>query len=291
MSNDGGALAGYGQGSGGRDLTAQISHVGVRPFCYVRRQVEELSDTDRREVCPGEHGWVGRRRFQLERHDLCEAPVDAAPELEDGDDEVEAIAEPAPFVDVPPAERRRIRRKSPRQLGVPRKKTIGAKKITRLQLLTERIALRVIGADEVYDRPKTRGDCCNVPRPCPYVGCPHNLYLDVSPSTGSITFNFPNLEPEEMDPESSCSLDLSACGGMTLEGVGTAMNITRERTRQIEVAAMVRKLLPALVAAGIEREDVKALLTRYTTGPGGELADKGADGELPSDVTYLISGG
>src|SRR5208337_2271584 len=62
--------------------------------------------------------------------------------------------------------------------------------------------LRVL-TDEMgdYDRPATRADCSAVPRPCPFVSCRHNLYLDVSKDTGSILLNFPSAEPEEMPPE------------------------------------------------------------------------------------------
>jgi hypothetical protein len=53
-----------------------------------------------------------------------------------------------------------------------------------------------------YDRPATRADCVaggiNEARPCPWVGCVHHLYLDVSPM-GSIKFNFPDVSPEELE--------------------------------------------------------------------------------------------
>src|SRR3954470_15585872 len=35
-------------------------------------------------------------------------------------------------------------------------------------------------------RPKTRADCVNMERPCPYVSCKYNLYVDVNPRTGSV---------------------------------------------------------------------------------------------------------
>jgi len=82
-----------------------------------------------------------------------------------------------------------------------------------------------------YDRPKTRAECEDAPRPCPFVGCRHHLYLDVN-ERGNIKLNFPHLEPEEMPV--SCSLDVADLGGIALESVGEQMNITRERTRQIE---------------------------------------------------------
>ena len=87
-------------------------------------------------------------------------------------------------------------------------------------------------------RPRTRADCINGPRPCLFVSCKHNLYLDVNPETGSIKLNFPHLEPWEM--VESCSLDVAERGGITLEEVGTIVNLTRERVRQVEVRATTK---------------------------------------------------
>ena len=81
-------------------------------------------------------------------------------------------------------------------------------------------------------RPKTRADCAQVPRPCPYVGCRWNLYLDTSRNCRSIKINFPDLEPWEMSE--SCTLDVAERGGLKNEDVGELMNLTRERVRQIE---------------------------------------------------------
>lgn len=89
---------------------------------------------------------------------------------------------------------------------------------------------------EPYWRPVTRGDCANVPRPCPYVGCRHNLYLDIT-RTGSLKFNFPHLQPDQMP--TSCAIDEAVeHAGLTLEEVGVRLNLTRERARQIEEAVL-----------------------------------------------------
>jgi len=87
-------------------------------------------------------------------------------------------------------------------------------------------------------RPRTRGDCSRVPRPCPFVSCIYNLYLDIT-QKGSLKLNFPKMKPEEMPI--SCALDVAEYGGCTLQEVGDALNICRERVRQIEEAAL-RKL-------------------------------------------------
>jgi hypothetical protein len=84
--------------------------------------------------------------------------------------------------------------------------------------------------DEFGPRPATRADC-GTERPCPYVGCRYNLYLDVT-VTGNLKMNFPDLFPENM--KVSCVLDVADSGGVTLEETGERLNMTRERVRQIE---------------------------------------------------------
>lgn len=83
-----------------------------------------------------------------------------------------------------------------------------------------------------HERPVTRGECELGPRPCPFVSCRHHLFLDVSPRTGNIKLNFPDLEVWELSE--SCALDVADRGGMSLHRVGALMNITRERARQLE---------------------------------------------------------
>lgn len=50
--------------------------------------------------------------------------------------------------------------------------------------------------------------------------------------------HFPDILPNEMDPQWSCVLDVSDRGGATLEEIGAAINTTRERARQIEAGAL-----------------------------------------------------
>ncbi|MHA2064944.1 MAG: hypothetical protein ACXABY_11265 [Candidatus Thorarchaeota archaeon] len=90
---------------------------------------------------------------------------------------------------------------------------------------------------EEHWRPKHRSECINGPRPCPYVGCRHNLYLDVDKYNGSIKYNFPLLQPWEMPRDNSCSLDVADDGDHILEDVGDLMNISRERIRQLQAGA------------------------------------------------------
>jgi hypothetical protein len=247
---------------------------------------------DKREVC-GLHGWVGLRAFLRDRHDLCEVPAEASfddAESEGDDegvvDEEEEAAEEGGETDEVPE---RWSRSSARRRGIPPKKTVAVRRITRVELDVGRAELRALGADGPYDRPRTREDCSRVARPCPYVACKHNLFLDIS-ETGSIILNFPHLEPGEMAPDQSCSLDLADRGGMTLEEIAVVTNLTRERIRQVELKALIRRARPAAIAMGLRTEDAAAAGSRRHVGPGQDLVETGIDGELPSDVATLLSG-
>lgn len=87
-------------------------------------------------------------------------------------------------------------------------------------------------------RPRARAACAAGPRPCLYISCKHHLYLDVNPATGSIKLNFPDKEVWEM--EETCALDVADRGGITLEEVGSIMNLTRERIRQVETRGLLK---------------------------------------------------
>lgn len=87
-------------------------------------------------------------------------------------------------------------------------------------------------------RPKTRGECADGLRPCPFVSCRHHLYLDVSPKTGAIKLNFPDVDLDEI-PE-TCSLDVADAGVAQYRQVGALLNMSHERARQIEVEAVER---------------------------------------------------
>lgn len=93
------------------------------------------------------------------------------------------------------------------------------------------------------DRPRTRGDCVDGPRPCPWVTCRHHLYLDIT-HMGSIKINFPDLEPWEL--QNSCALDVAeSSDGGTLSTVGQMLNLSRERARQL-ADRVIRKVAPVL---------------------------------------------
>ena len=127
----------------------------------------------------------------------------------------------------------REQRRSRRKRSV-RARTISVQRMSRREFEV----LRRRNREMSWSRPVERASCADGPRPCPHVSCRHHLYLDVSPKTGAIKLNFPDLEVWELAV--SCALDVADQGGTTLEEVGAIMNLTRERIRQLELKALSR---------------------------------------------------
>jgi hypothetical protein len=144
---------------------------------------------------------------------------------------------------------RRRRGRSRRKRAV-RGKSICVKRLTKLEIAVG----KALFPDVPVDRPKTRGDCAQGERPCPFVSCTHHLYLDVFERTGAIKLNFPDLEVWEM--VDSCALDVADRNGTTLEEAGALMNLTRERIRQLEVNALSKLEILAQTALGGTEERV-----------------------------------
>ena len=168
----------------------------------------------------------------------------------------------------------REQRRSRRKRAI-RAKTISVKRMTKRELELGRMLYPEM--DDV-ERPRSRAECSDAPRPCPFVSCKHHLYLDVSARTGAIKLNFPDLEVWEMTE--TCALDVADRGGTTLEEVGAIMNLTRERIRQVEVKGLAK--LAAL-------RDMTALRDYVDEGPIGKrrlpvlASDDGVGGRAKSD--------
>jgi hypothetical protein len=147
----------------------------------------------------------------------------------------------------------REQRRSRRKRDV-RARTISVKRMTKRELEIGRL----LYPETDYWKPRTREECYDGPRPCPFVSCKHHLFIDVSARTGAIKLNFPDLEVWDLGE--SCALDVADRGGTTLEDVGAIMNLTRERIRQVEVKALAK--LEAL-------RDMSALRDFVDEGPVG----------------------
>jgi hypothetical protein len=129
---------------------------------------------------------------------------------------------------------------APRPMSLPRRR-LSAKERAIAQARQQ-----LAGAEVEIPRPRVRGDCASVPRPCPFVSCRHHLYLDVT-ERGWLKLNFPHLDVLEM--AESCSLDVAEREGsrveddplltanISLEELGKLFNVSLEGARQSEIDA------------------------------------------------------
>lgn len=126
------------------------------------------------------------------------------------------------------------------------------------------------------ERPRTRGECPEM-RPCPWVGCRHNTYLELTEG-GSITIMRRDardraLEPWQVDPATSCSLDVAERGGMTLADVAEAIgDVSRERARQIEQRAIAAMRGETSITRD-DYDDYMAEIMRTSGGMWGDLVE------------------
>lgn len=99
--------------------------------------------------------------------------------------------------------------------------------------ISKRARLEVVEDYPDVPRPRTRGECADGPRPCPWVSCKYHLALDVTPA-GAVKID---TRPLEEMPE-TCALDVADRGSHTLEQIGEITGLVRERVRQIEQLAL-----------------------------------------------------
>lgn len=91
-------------------------------------------------------------------------------------------------------------------------------------------------------RPKTRGDCVDGIRPCPFISCKFNTYIAHITQRGEVKTPFAQDVTELT--VSNCALDYS---GATWEEIGEATGVDREAARVTADRAAVkmqRAMLP-----------------------------------------------
>jgi hypothetical protein len=79
--------------------------------------------------------------------------------------------------------------------------------------------------------PETRGECADVPRPCPHTLCRYHLIGDVS-----------RKAPKNFELPETCALDVvdRHDEGMTLNEIGQLLGMTREGSRYVLLNAVIR---------------------------------------------------
>lgn len=147
---------------------------------------------------------------------------------------------------------------SPRRRGYSLGTNTGAHAMALDRAESKRLKLHLLP-----DLPANYGECYEMPRPCLFFRCRHNLWLDVKPESGSIRMNFPGQEPEDL--EYTCSIDAALGGGppakwgvpLSLARMGEIMNVTEVWAGQLVTEAI---------------GEVKAKVPT-----GEEFADRGTD--------------
>gem|GEM_PF-3002015 len=149
--------------------------------------------------------------------------------------------------------RAREHRERQRRAETPRAITLPANRIRKSDLAQLRAENdREEAEHPLPPRPRTRGECVDGLRPCPYV-CRFSLLYEVTERGGlKVLHPDANGEPDPDYDGPSCALDVADAGAHTLEEVGAYLNISRERVRQLEEAALEAALGAASLLAGWE---------------------------------------
>lgn len=102
------------------------------------------------------------------------------------------------------------------------------------------------------DRPRTRGECADGPRPCPWVSCRHHLALDVNEHTGAVRIVIP---VEALDRAAdTCALDVADRGGAAEEEVARLIGLGQSSVSKVSSRGEGRLLrLPVIQELGCER--------------------------------------
>jgi len=157
----------------------------------------------------------------------------------------------------------------------PRARTLSMSRASK-RLLVVGATLYSVEEHALYERPLVRGDCLaggsNAARPCPWISCAQHLAVDVHEQTGNLKVTLPggDGEPDLGAMRDTCALDVADRGGETLDEVGAGMNLTRERVRQLETAALRALELDPLTCelADVEHADSRGEIDHADDGSG-----------------------
>lgn len=123
------------------------------------------------------------------------------------------------------------------ELGQPMRSVKAGEALSPAELRFRPRALRILATFE-HERPDYDA-CTGGQHPCPWVSCPHHLYLDRMPG-GTLHLNHPDKAVDEL--EYTCEHDVvkaapkqfpEAGSGVSAESVGKLMGIKRGRVGQV----------------------------------------------------------
>lgn len=135
--------------------------------------------------------------------------------------------------------------------------------------------------------------CADVPRPCPFVSCRYNLYLDVAKH--GVRLNFPLIQPEQMPAEASCAIDVAMGGPRSAGDVAQLVGDGEVQMDQVErrAAPKLREVLESYEGHGHGREDAATPLGGLASAMQGgverglEEAEEDRSGRVLPDRFYL----
>lgn len=112
-----------------------------------------------------------------------------------------------------------------------------SEKITKRMLQKENERLQTHGISGImHDRPQFRAEC-PTERPCPYVGCRYNNFIEIGES-GNIRLSLEGIDAWER--RHSCALDMADLGPQPTNVIADATGLTRTRINQILRDAQVK---------------------------------------------------
>lgn len=112
--------------------------------------------------------------------------------------------------------------------------------------------------------PRTRADCIESHRPCPWIECRYSLVGERGNAARGKVYHY-NHGDHETPLESiahTCALDVAADGAHTFEEVSQMLGVSKQRIQQLSDAAFA-KLASALERRGFTAEDVREALASH----------------------------
>lgn len=124
-------------------------------------------------------------------------------------------------------------------------------------------------------RPRTRGDCAEGPRPCPWVSCKFHLLWDRA-SREERQDDERLLATLATIPE-TCALDVADRGGLSMDEAGAAIGLVRQRVQQIESMLFhpeTQRLVGSRSGATVKKAQRRLVRLRVLM---GDLRDEGPE--------------